>query len=133
MLAYSKYAERRYLNELHAEIARIEPKAMRATALDRQTAHVRAQAQLLDQYRGRARQDLDALNELTQLVSPPAWTSVIELTRDSARITGEAPQASPLVHILDSSSLFHNSGFDMNQKSPSGGELFQIHTTRSLP
>ena len=133
MLGYSKYAEHRYLNELHATIARTEPKAMRSTALDRQTAHVRAQAELLDRYRGRARQDLDALNELTQLVSPPAWASVIELTRDSARITGEAPQAAPLVMVLDSSSLFHNSGFDMHQKSPSGAELFQIHTTRTLP
>jgi len=121
------------LNELHAAIAQIEPKAMRATTLDRQTAHVRAQAQLLDLYRSRARQDLDALNELTQLVSPPAWTSVIELTRDSARLTGEAPQASPLLRVLDSSPLFHNSVPDMQQKSPSGGEMFQIHAARSLP
>jgi hypothetical protein len=134
MLVYSKYAERHYLNELHAEIARVEPKAARATALERETAHLRARAELLDRYRSRARQDLDALNELTQLVSPPAWASVIELTRDSARITGEAPQASPLLKILDSSSLFRNSVPDMNQKSPSGaGETFQIHTTRVLP
>jgi hypothetical protein len=134
MLGYSKYAERRYLNELHAAIARIEPRAMQATTLDRKTAHVRAEAEMLDRYRARARQDLDALNELTQLVSPPAWTSVIELSRDQARITGESPQAAPLLRVLDSSSLFHNSGFDMPpQKSPAGNELFQIHTLRSLP
>ena len=89
MPLYSKYAERRYLAELHSEIARIEPRAARATALDRETAHLRARAEMLDAYRSRARLDLDALNELTQLVSPPAWTSNIELTRDTARITGE--------------------------------------------
>jgi hypothetical protein len=134
MPVYSKYAERRYLAELHSEIARIEPKAARATALDRETAHLRARAQMLDAYRSRARLDLDALNELTQLVSPPAWTSNIELTRDTARITGEAPQAAPLLKILDSSSLFRNSGFDMDQHSPSGTtEVFQIHTTRVNP
>src|SRR5215469_9951589 len=113
MLAYWKYAERRYLNELHAAIAQIEPAAARAAALERETLHLRARAELLDKYRSRARQDLDALNELTQLVSPPAWTSVIELTRDSARLTGEAPQASPLLRVLDSSPLFHNSVPDM--------------------
>jgi Tfp pilus assembly protein PilN len=134
MLFYSKYSEREYLAGLHAEMARVEPKAMRAAALDRETAHLRARAELLDQYRSRARQDLDALNELTQLVSPPAWTSNIDLTRDSARITGEAPQAAPLLKILDSSSLFRNSGFDQDQHSPSGtGEVFQIHTTRVTP
>ncbi len=104
-------AERRYLAELQSEIARIEPSAVRAAALDRETAHLRARAAMLDAYRSRARADLDALNELTQLVSPPAWTSNIELTRDTARITGEAPQAAPLLKILDSSSLFRNSRF----------------------
>jgi hypothetical protein len=131
---YSKYMERRYLAELHSEVARIEPKAMRAAALDRETDHLRARAELLDRYRGRARQDLDALNELTQLVSPPAWTSIIDLTRDTARITGEAPQAAPLLKILDSSSLFRNSGFDMDQRNASStAEVFQIHTTRVNP
>jgi hypothetical protein len=131
---YSKYAERRYLAELHSAIARLQPQATRAAVLDRETAHLRARAEMLDGYRGRARQDLDALNELTQLVSPPAWTSNIELTRDAARITGEAPQAAPLLKILDSSSLFRNSGFDMDQHSPSGtGEIFQIHTARVNP
>jgi hypothetical protein len=134
MPLYSRYAERRYLAELRSQIARIEPKAMRAAGLDRETEHLRARAAMLDAYRGRARQDLDALSELTQLVSPPVWTTNIELTRDAARITGEAPQAAPLLKILDASPLFGNSGFDMDQHSPSGtGELFQIHTTRVNP
>jgi len=134
MLAYSKYAERRYLGELHSEIARVEPRANRAATLDRQTTHLRAEAELLDRYRSRARQDLDALNELTQLVSPPAWTSMIELTRESARISGEATQAAPLLRILDSSAQFRNSGFDMDTKGQAGaGEQFQIHTTRVYP
>jgi hypothetical protein len=134
MFGYSKYSERHYLNELHAAIARVEPGAARAATLERQTLNLRARAELLDKCRNRARQDLDALNELTQLVSPPAWASAIELTPDAARITGEAPQAAPLLKILDSSTLFRNSAFDMDQKAQSGaGEMFQIHTTRVLP
>jgi Tfp pilus assembly protein PilN len=131
LAAYAKYSERQYLARLNAEIARLEPRAQRAAALDRETARIRARSQLLDQYRGRTRRDLDALNELTRLIEPPAWTSSIELTADSARITGEAPQAAPLLKILDSSPLFKNSTIDMDQRSPSGaGEAFQIHATR---
>jgi hypothetical protein len=134
MPLYSKYVERRYLAELHAEIARTEPKAAHAAGLDREAAHLRDRAEMLDAYRGRARQDLDALNELTQLLSPPAWTSAIELTRAEARIIGEAPQAAPMLRILDASQLFRNSGFDMNQRNPTGtGEVFQIHATRVNP
>ena len=36
MLVYSRYAERQYLHELQAEIARLQPQAARAAALDRE-------------------------------------------------------------------------------------------------
>ncbi len=77
------------------------------------STHVRARAQLLDRLRNQTRGDLDALNELTRLVEPPAWTNSINLARDSVRITGEAPQAALLLKILDSSPLFENSALDM--------------------
>jgi hypothetical protein len=71
------------------------------------------------------------LNELTRLVEPPAWTSSTNLTRDTARISGEAPQAGPLLKILDSSALFEGSTPDQIQRSQSGpGEMFQIHMNR---
>ncbi|MBZ5625584.1 MAG: hypothetical protein LAQ69_43840 [Acidobacteriia bacterium] len=128
---YSSYADRRYLRKLEAEIARFEPQAQRAAAVDRQTTEMRARAQVLDQFRQQTRRDLDALNELTRLVEPPAWTTSTMLTRDTARITGEAPQAAPLLKILDSSPFFEGSTQDSIQRSPSGsGELFNIHMNR---
>jgi len=131
MVAWPKFEDRRYLKRLEAEIARVQPAALRAAALDRETERTRARTTLLDQYRGRTRADLDALNELTRLVEPPAWTSAIDLTRDTARINGEAPQAAPLLKILDSSPLFRDSQMDMDQHAAAGaGELFQIHATR---
>jgi hypothetical protein len=132
VFAWRSYAERRYLRELNAEIAKIEPLAQRAEALDRQIAHARAQAELLDQFRSQTRHDLDALNELTKLIAPPAWTSTIDLNRDSVRITGTAPSAPPLVNILDTSPLFGNSAPDyiVRAPGPNGGENFQIHATR---
>jgi len=128
---WPKYQDRRYLKTLEAEIARAQPGALRAAALDREIDRTRARTALLDQYRSRTRADLDALNELTRLVEPPAWTNAIDLTRDAARINGEAPQAAPLLKILDSSPLFRNSQMDMDQHAAVGpGEVFQIHTTR---
>src|ERR1051326_965345 len=104
----------------------------RAAALDRQITHTRQRAELLDQFRTRTRGDLDALNELSRLIAPPAWTNAILLARDTVRITGEAPEAAPLLKILDSSPLFANSAPDFINKSNtgSGGETFQIHAAR---
>ena len=131
MIVWPRFEDRRYLKTLEAEIARIQPAAARAAALDREAEGLRARTALIDQYRGRTRADLDALNELTRLVEPPAWTNAVELTGDTARITGEAPQAAPLLKILDSSPLFRNSQMDMDQHAPGGtGETFQIHATR---
>jgi len=131
LVVWPKYQDRRYLKTLEAEIARAQPGALRAAALDREIDRTRARTALLDQYRSRTRADLDALNELTRLVEPPAWTNAIDLTRDAARINGEAPQAAPLLKILDSSPLFRNSQMDMDQHAAVGpGEVFQIHTTR---
>ena len=129
VMVYSRLAERQYLRRIDAEIAQLEPLARRAAALDRDIAHARARAQLLDQLRSQTRSDLDVLNELTKLVEPPAWTNSINLARDSVRITGEAPQAALLPKILDASPLFENSALDMVNRG-AAGELFQIHTAR---
>ena len=129
MPLYSHYANRRYLATLEEEIAKLEPRARRAAALDREIDRIRARSRLLDEFRGRTRADLDALNELTKLVEPPAWTNAIDLMRDSARISGEASQASSLLKILDASPLFENSEFTLITRS-GASELFQIRTHR---
>lgn len=129
LIVYSNYADRRYLRRLDAEMAKLEPQARRAAALDRAINEARARTLLLDQFRTITRADLDTLNELTKLLAPPVWTSSINLTRDSVRIVGEAPQAAPLLKLLDSSPLFQNSEFQ--QVSRSGTvESFQIRAGR---
>ena len=129
LMVYSSYADRRYLRKLDAEIARLEPLARRSQILDREIDNAGARARLLDQFRSQTRTDLDALNELTKLLAPPVWTSSINLTRDAARITGEAPQAAPLLKLIDSSPFFQNSEFQQVSRSGSV-EAFQIHTAR---
>ena len=131
MALYFTWSQHRYLKQLDAEIARLEPRAQRAAVLDRAIDNARARAQLLDEFRGRTSADLNVLNELTRLIEPPAWTNSIDITRDSVRLTGEAQQAAPLPKLLDSSPFFVNTIPDMLGRAPSGsGETFQIHTTR---
>ncbi len=131
MAAYSAYSDRRYLQKLDAEIATLQPVAQRAAALDRRIADTQARIRLLDQFRSETHRDLDTLKELTRLVEPPAWTSATTLTHEMVRISGQAPQASPLIRILDSSSFFADSTPESIQRSPTGtGELFTIHMNR---
>ena len=127
--AYTTMANRQYLERLRAEIARIQPQAQKAAALDREINNLRARARLLDQFRGQTRADMDALNELTKLLAPPVWSNSIQITPESARIAGEAPQAAPLLKLLDSSPFFENSEFQMLTRG-SSGEVFQIRTAR---
>lgn len=129
LAAYSSFANRRYLREIQGQIAQLEPQGRRAMALDREIADLRARARLLDQFRTQTRSDLDALNELTKILTPPAWSNSITLARDSARISGEAPQAAPLLKLLDASPLFENSEFAQIARG-NGTEVFQIRTSR---
>jgi Tfp pilus assembly protein PilN len=129
----NSFADRRYLASIEAEIANVAPQAKRADDLDHQIQQARQRAQLLDQFRNLTRQDLDALNELTRLIEPPAWVNSTTLARDSVVIAGEAPQAGPLIKILDSSPLFENSAIQSTGRTASGAESFQIRATRKYP
>jgi Tfp pilus assembly protein PilN len=128
--AWSRAADRRYLDRMHAEIATLTPRQQRAASLGRDANRALSRAQWLDQYRAQTRRDLDLLRELTRLIDSPAWTRSIDVTRDSVRLTGETPQATALWKILDSSRLFRNSKLDYNQPSATGGESFIISATR---
>jgi len=133
ILFHNSYAERKYLASIEAEIAKVAPLAKRADDLDRQIQQTRQRAQLLDQFRNQTRQDMDALNELTRLIEPPAWVYSTTLTRDFVQISGEAPQAAPLLKIIDSSPLFANSAFQSTGRAQNGSESFQIRAGRRYP
>ena len=129
MAAYSSWSEKQYLKQIGAEIAPLEPLHKRADSLDKETARARDRAQLLDQFRKQTRMDLDALNELTRLLEPPAWSNNIALARDTVRITGAAPQTAPLLKILDASPYFEKTEIQMSAPRATG-ETFQIRTNR---
>jgi len=128
-LAWPSYDRNRYLKELNAQIAALQPRAARAAALDRQIRHTRDNSRLLEEFRTRTRADLDAIVELSRVLPPPAWASTVDLSRDAVVITGEADQAAPLLKLLDASPLFHNSEFNGISKVQNT-ESFRLHSLR---
>jgi hypothetical protein len=127
---HSWWQERRYMARLEAEIARIEPRAKRGIALDRELIRAQNRIHLLDEFRARTKGDLETLNGLTRRLAPPVWSSTVDLTPDAATITGEADQAAPLLKQLDASPYFHNSTFVGALAKAGGNEQFQIRTAR---
>ncbi len=130
LAAISPLEDRRYLAALQAEIARLEPQARQAATLDYGIEAARARARLLDDFRRRSKADLDALQELTRLLAPPAWLNQLEITREAVVLAGEAEQAAPLLKLLDESPLLHNSEFTMPMARMGAGETFRIRAAR---
>jgi Tfp pilus assembly protein PilN len=132
-LVYAGLRDQRYLEQLQAEISKVQPNAARADALDRRTAEHRARVALLDSYRKRTQDDIEVLAELSRIIPSAVWTSNIDISPDSVTLTGEADQAAPLLKILDSSPYFRNSEFPTGlMRGGQNGEGFHIRTFRKV-
>ena len=130
LLAYPSYSDRHYVGLVQAQIRVYAPLAKKAADAERETVNDRNRAQTLDNFRQQTRQDLDALNELTHLLAPPAWVNSLQLTRTSVSITGEADQAATLIKLLDGSRQFQGSSFSLPLQKSAGGEAFSIRSSR---
>ena len=131
LFGYTRYQEAQYRAALQAEIRKLEPRARRALEMDKAIDTARGHSLLLDGFRKGTRADLDALHELTQILTPPTWVSSMELTRDSLRISGETEQAAALVKTLDQSKSFRGSEFSMPIAKAARGETFGIRARRT--
>jgi Tfp pilus assembly protein PilN len=129
-VAQGRMQERRHLEQLTAEIARLEPLARQVAEAEKAAEHAAAQIQLLDGFRRRTQSDLDVLAELTKLLAPPAWLSALDLTRDNVSLAGETEQAALLLRTLDNSKLFQNSEFTLPIARSGGLEIFRIRAQR---
>jgi len=130
LAAQGSMASRRYQAGLEAEIARLSPQAGKVEKLDASVAALRARRQVLDEFRLRSREDLDALLELTRILPPPAWVQSLQMTRANLLITGEAEQSAPLLKVIDSSPLYRDSEFTLPMARVQGGETFAIRAVR---
>ncbi len=128
-----QFAQRQYLKQLNQQIAQLQPRAARSSAIDRRIATAKARINLLDRFRARTKDDLDIVNELTRLLPPPVWISALDIHADNVVIAGEADQAAPLLQVLDASPLFRNSEFGAAVGRNGAFESFRIRTMRRKP
>ena len=130
LAAQAPYQERRQLAALQAEIQRYEPQAKKAEAARKGSEAARNRIQALNRFQRRTKQDLDALQELTRLVAPPAWLNGLEMNETTATINGQAEQAAPLLKLLDGSPLFRDSEFVGQIQKADKNEVFRIRMSR---
>ncbi len=130
LFGYGSIENRRYLETLQAQIRRITPVASRAARLDQQTAEARRRVEAIDSFRLRSKEDMDALNETTRVVAPPAFLTSMNLGRQSVEMSGHSDQAAGLLKLLDSTGVFQNSQFIMPLQRDSSGENFAIRMQR---
>jgi hypothetical protein len=128
--AFPRFEDRRYLHELQRQIAGLAPQEKRAAAVDREVAATRRRTALLDELKGRAKADMDALAELTRIMQPPTWLNVLELSPTQVSMAGEANQAEPLLKLIDSSPMFKGTEFTMAPVHQQNGEVFRLKTNR---
>ena len=130
LAAFPGYENRKYIRSLDAEIAKVQPLAKRAEAIDRKTDATRKKAQQLDDFRHRAKSDMDVLQEVTRIMPPSTWLNLLEVNRSQVNLAGETDQAAPLLKTIDASPLFEASEFAMPPIRTQNGELFRIRTNR---
>ena len=128
--AYSSFEDKRYLAKLQVEVQRVQPRAQQATAIDRKIAETRNRAQALDNFRRHLKDDMTAINDLSNILAPPVWLTSLQLARDGASISGEAERAEALLKLLDGSKQFRRSEFTLPIARGAAGEVFSIHSAR---
>jgi len=130
LAAVPAYENRNYIHTLQSEIVKLEKPAQRAAQLDRDATAARQRTALLDNFRHRAKSDMDVLGELTKILPPPIWLNGVDITRDQVVLAGEAEQAATLLKAIDSSPMFESSEFLMPPARQGQVEAFRIRTKR---
>jgi Tfp pilus assembly protein PilN len=130
LFAMPAYQDHRYERSLQSEIAKVEPGARRAAAVERDTDTLRKRTILLDDFRRRSKLDMDVLEEMTRLLPPQVWLNLLDLNRTQVAIAGETDQAAPLLKLIDGSPYFEASEFLVPPTRAANGETFRIRTNR---
>lgn len=130
LFAMPGYEDHRYERSLGAEIAKVEPAARQAAAIQKEIETARQHTLMLDDFRRRSKSDLDVLEEMTRILPTKVWLNMLEVDRSQVLISGETDQAAPLLKLIDASPYFESSEFVMPPIRGANGEAFRIRTQR---
>lgn len=135
LAGFDKYSDSQLLSALDRETNKVAPQAQRAAQAEKDRFAAQARIDLLKNFKGRTKKDLDALMETTKLIAPPAWVSRLDLTRTTLAVSGEAQTAAELLKVFDTSQNFRSSEFiaPLSRSSQSQMDVFQIRAARKEP
>ena len=122
--------DRRYADRLAQETARLEAATGSAATSASTEVVLRERLNWLLDREERTKSDLAALREISQLLPVSAWLSALRLDDNSARLTGNAQNAGPLLAILDRALSLEEPRFERAPSRAEGGEFFQIEARR---
>lgn len=122
--------DRRYADRLLQEAARLEAATGSAAPSASSEVVLRERLDWLLDREERTKSDLAALREISQLLPVSAWLSALRLDNDSARLTGNAQNAGPLLAILDRAFSLEEPRFERAPSRGEAGEFFQIEARR---
>jgi len=126
----SSWLREAYLKTLNTEIAKLEPASRRSRQLDKDMAAAISRTRQVDTFRSRSKADLDVLNELSKILSPPTFLDSLEIRRSEVNVSGEADSAAGLLKSIDASPLFSQSAFVSGIAHQRTGDGFRIRALR---
>jgi Tfp pilus assembly protein PilN len=122
--------DRRYAQALEREIHRLEAVEREVRGLERQTEHAGARRRQLESLRRRPEADLALITEVSRRLPSAVWLNAIEVTDNSAQLSGQADSAAPLLGLLDNSGVLTESAFAASLTRSENREIFRIRATR---
>jgi Tfp pilus assembly protein PilN len=99
--------------------------------MDAEIQTARARTIQLDDLRRNSKSDMDVLAAMTALLEPPTWLNTMDVSATQVSVTGETPQAEPLLKVIDESPLFEGSEFASPPSRSQGVERFSLRTKRT--
>ena len=132
LLIQGGYEDRKYYTLVKSESRKMEAPARRVAQSERDTQALLERIQTLDEFRARARGDLESLLALTRLVPQNSFATGMAMSRDQVLVGGEGDQTENLLKTLDSSPYFKGSELTTPlTRTQAGLEVFRIRTMRT--
>ena len=105
------YRDRNRLASLNSEIARLAPEMRAVERLQKDLERKRVLLRTLESLDGESIKPLPVLRELTDLLPPDSWLTLLSLDGKGAELTGQAAAASTLIPLLENSPRFERVEF----------------------
>ena len=120
------YREQRHLDQINAEIARLEPQVRAAERVVRELDRKRKLLTTITGVESASMRPLPVMRELTDLLPNDTWLTTLSLDQKGVEVTGQAAAASTLIPLLENSSRLERVEFSSPVTRGRDKEQFRI-------